>query len=72
MTDEHPRTAQITLDFLDANTTYKATIYKDNDKTNYKTNPTALTIEQMLVKNTSVLSIPLAASGGVAISLIAE
>jgi alpha-glucosidase len=69
VTDENARELQINLDFLDEGAVYEATLYKDTETTDYKTNPTAIGIETMHVRSTSVLSIPLAPSGGVAISI---
>lgn len=56
------------LDFLDANSTYKATIYRDAANADWENNSEAYTIEEKLVKQTDILKVYLARSGGVAIS----
>ena len=68
ITDENSRTMDFKLDFLDANSSYKATIYKDAANADWEKNPEAYTIEEKIVKQNDVLKIYLARSGGVAIS----
>lgn len=70
VTNEYARTSTINLSFLDAGKQYKARIYKDAKDTNYLLNPEAYEIEERTVTSKDELSIPLAAGGGVAISLI--
>lgn len=70
ITDENSRTAIIPLDFLAADKTYTATIYKDATGADWKTNPEAYTIEKITVRKQSVLKIKLAAGGGCAVTIL--
>jgi hypothetical protein len=70
ITDENSRNAKIPLDFLDKNTTYTATIYKDAPNAGWKNNPEAYTIEKLNITSVSVLNIRLAEGGGAAISIV--
>jgi len=72
ITDENKRNITITLDFLEPNTKYIATIYEDGKNVDYMKNPKAIKIRKIEVDNTSKLDLHLAASGGVAISIIKE
>lgn len=66
---EQPRTSVVTLDFLDAGKTYTATIYADDKKAHYKTNPQAYTIRKIKVTSKTKLSTWCAPGGGYAISI---
>ncbi|TRX55541.1 glycoside hydrolase family 97 protein [Fulvivirga sp. M361] len=68
ITDEEPRELTISLDFLDDNKNYTATIYSDGDKSHWNDNPTDYKITTADVNNASSLDLKLAAGGGVAIS----
>jgi hypothetical protein len=68
VTDENERTAEISLDFLDDNTTYQATIYRDGDEAHWKDNPTDYKIETREVTSDSTLDLWMAPGGGTAIS----
>lgn len=68
-TDNEARTLNIPLDFLDANTTYRAIIYQDGPGADYRTNPYPMTILQQDVSSITSLHINLAPSGGFAITL---
>jgi hypothetical protein len=70
ITDEHSRSLQIALDFLDPNERYLATIYKDGEKAHWNDNPLDLEIDQLEVTSDSMINLELAAGGGAAISLI--
>ncbi|WP_036379130.1 glycoside hydrolase family 97 protein [Muricauda sp. MAR_2010_75] len=70
ITDENKRKISIDFDFLDEGVTYDAVIYKDAEDAHYKTNPTAITIENMEINKGTSLSIPVAEGGGFAISLM--
>ncbi len=70
ITDEQPRTANLSLDFLDADKTYVATLYADGKDADYQTNPTSYQIKKGLVTSKSKLAVRLARSGGFALSLI--
>ncbi len=68
ITDENSRIIDLKLDFLDTNSTYLATIYRDSENADWDKNPEAYTIEEKLVKQNDLLKVYLAKSGGVAIS----
>ena len=68
ITDENSRSMQLNLDFLDANSNYTATIYQDAPDADWEKNPEAYRIENRTVKQSDILTVHLARSGGVAIS----
>ena len=68
-TDEKARDFTLSFDFLDADTRYRAVIYKDGEGADYRTNPYPMTILQQVVTSATVLPIHLAPSGGFAIRL---
>jgi len=70
ITDENSRLASIPLQFLDKGKKYVATIYRDGDNADWKTNPEAYKIEQFIVNKNTKLKCKLANGGGVAISLV--
>ncbi len=70
ITDENARKLTIDFDFLPEGKTYQANIYCDGAEANYKSNPTAIKIEQAIVTKNSSQSFDLAEGGGIAISLI--
>ncbi|WP_027136688.1 glycoside hydrolase family 97 protein [Gaetbulibacter saemankumensis] len=63
------RISNITLDFLDPEKKYEATIYADAKDAHYKTNPKAYTIKTKMVTSKSKLSLTSAPGGGYAISI---
>ncbi len=67
ITDENARKLSLKLDFLDANKSYTAEIYRDGAQVDWKTHPYDLIVEKKTVKRTDTLDVSLAASGGVAI-----
>ncbi|MEX6687328.1 glycoside hydrolase family 97 protein [Danxiaibacter flavus] len=71
ITNENKRTATIPLSFLDKGKKYTATVYADAPNADWKNNPEAYTISSQTVTSETVLSIPLAAGGGAAISIMA-
>lgn len=72
ITDENPRELEIKFDFLEKNTTYKVTIYKDGKDAHWDTNPLDLEIETIEITSTTIKNIKLAAGGGVAMSIIKQ
>lgn len=69
VTDEIGRTANISLNFLDANKKYIAEIYRDGDNADWKTNPFDIKIEKMAVTNSTNLSFIMVGGGGAAIAI---
>ena len=69
ITDENPRSMNTALSFLDADTKYLATIYRDADNADWKLNPEAYVIERYWVDAKTVIKLKLAPGGGTAISL---
>ena len=70
ITDENPRTIDISLDFLEAGITYEATIYADGQNAHWDDNPTDINISRQEVHNQTEFALILAPGGGCAISLI--
>lgn len=70
ITDENARNFTTLLDFLDGDKSYVATIYRDADNADWKTNPEAYVIERFIVDNKTKLRLKLAPGGGAAISLV--
>ncbi|WP_439181766.1 glycoside hydrolase family 97 protein [Carboxylicivirga taeanensis] len=71
-TNEEERKLTITLDFLDPNRSYEATIYADKEGCDWLTNPEEYTITKQMVKQGDKLELKLAAGGGQAITLKAQ
>lgn len=69
ITDENPRMATISFDYLPAGKKYIATIYEDGKDAHWDKNPQSYQIRRVVVSQKSVLKQKLAASGGVAISI---
>ena len=72
ITDENSRKSVLNLDFLESGASYQATIYRDADNADWKTNPEAYTIEKQIVTNKTVLNLTLAKGGGCAISIVKQ
>lgn len=70
LTNEKPRDVSLNLSFLDDDKRYTATLYRDGDGAHYHDNPASYVIETKTVSKQDSLTIPLAAGGGVAISLV--
>jgi hypothetical protein len=70
ITDENKRNATINLSFLDANKLYIATIYADGATADWQNNPQQYQIKKFVVKSGQIITVPLAAGGGCAISLV--
>jgi len=68
ITDENARIKEIKLDFLTPGKKYEATIYRDNDKSHWKDNPEAYSIDTKTVDSSDKITIKMAAGGGCAIS----
>ncbi|MDB5152992.1 MAG: glycoside hydrolase family 97 protein, partial [Mucilaginibacter sp.] len=69
ITDENRRDAYLTLNFLDKNRKYVATIYADADDADYQSNPEAYQIKKYLVDANTKLNLKLAKGGGAAVSI---
>jgi hypothetical protein len=70
ITDENARSFQTSLSFLTPNKKYIATIYRDADNADWKTNPEAYVIEKKTVDAKTILKLKLAPGGGTAVSLM--
>src|SRR5690606_11691044 len=68
ISDENARKFSPTLNFLDADKKYIATIYRDADNAHWQNNPEAYTIERFVVDSKTKVRLSLAAGGGTAIS----
>jgi len=69
ITDENPRSSNISLNFLDEGKNYIATVYADQEDSDWEKNPMAYQVNSFAVTNKSVLKLNLAPGGGGAISL---
>ncbi len=69
ITDENPRQASISLDFLEPGKRYEATIYGDAPDAHWEKNPMAYRIETIEVNNQTTLKLSLAAGGGAAVRI---
>jgi len=67
ITDETGRRLRVPLAFLDAGRTYVAEVYRDADGADWRTHPTALTVERGTVTAQDVLRLRLAPGGGAAV-----
>lgn len=70
ITDENPRTASLSFEFLDSNKTYNAIIYKDGPIAHWDNNPQDYAIEKIEITKASNLNVQLASGGGFAISIV--
>lgn len=70
VTNEEARDLEISLDFLEENSTYKAIIYKDEAEANFAKNPSAYQIEELEVTKSTVIKAHLAEGGGLAMSIL--
>jgi hypothetical protein len=70
ITDEQSRSMNTSLSFLDADKKYIATIYRDADNADWKSNPEAYVIERFWVDAKTIIKLKLAPGGGTAISII--
>jgi len=68
VTDENERTLSVSLDFLDEDKTYTATIYRDGENASWDENPTEYEIETQEVTSETNLDLWIAPGGGTAIS----
>ena len=69
ITDENPRIANISFDYLPKGKTYEATIYADGKDASYDKNPQSYAIRKIKVTSKSKLKQALASGGGAAISI---
>jgi len=69
ITNERPRQLTVSLDFLDPNSTYLATIYADGENSSWDKFPYPVKIERRRVRKNDALQLHLAAGGGAAIQL---
>lgn len=68
--DENGHVSNLSLDFLDADKKYVATVYSDAKDAHYEHNPQAYAIRKGIVTNKSKLSLKAAPGGGYAISIM--
>ncbi|WP_419321040.1 glycoside hydrolase family 97 protein [Caulobacter sp. ErkDOM-E] len=71
ISDEEGRVLTASLGFLEPGRRYKAQIYRDGDKADWKTAPQDMVIEEREVTSTDVLTLRLAPGGGQAIRFMA-
>jgi len=71
ISDEEGRVLTVPLGFLEPGRRYKAQIYRDGDKADWKTAPQDIIIEEREVTSSDVLTLRLAPGGGQAIRFMA-
>ncbi len=69
ITNEEARSLEVSLDFLDEGTTYRAIIYEDGPEADFERNPYEMTIRQIAVTKADTLHLRLARSGGAAVRI---
>lgn len=69
ITDEEPRSLQVSLAFLDERQKYTATIYRDGPDAGFAGNPRSIQIERRPVSRHDTLTLKLAPGGGAAIRI---
>ena len=69
ITNRESREIKLPLDFLDADASYKATLYRDSKDADYENNPYPVVISEQEVNAGTVLNLPLARGGGAAIRI---
>ena len=69
ITDDKPRTATVSLDFLPKGVKYEATVYEDAPRAHWKDNPQAYRIRTVKVDAKSRLKLNLASGGGAAVRI---
>jgi hypothetical protein len=69
ITDENARSINPSLNFLDAEKNYVATLYLDGEKANWKDNPMEYQIQKFIVSSKTTLKLKLAPGGGAAVSI---
>ncbi|WP_202841159.1 glycoside hydrolase family 97 protein [Luteimonas saliphila] len=72
LTDEHARSFEVTLSFLDPGRRYTAQVYRDGDDADYRGNREDIVIEQREVTHADTLILRLAPGGGQAIRFVAH
>lgn len=71
ITDENARELAVALNFLEADKTYRAEIYRDGKNASWKDNPNSFEYIEMQVSKADSLLIKMAAGGGQAIRFVA-
>lgn len=66
---EEGHKSTVTLDFLDPGRKYEATVYRDSDDADYRTNPAGFVVEKKKVTSKTRLPLKAAPGGGYAITL---
>lgn len=69
ITDDQPRDITLSFDYLNPNTIYEATIYRDGSGAGWNTRPQCYVVERCTVTNVDRLKLHMASGGGFAIEL---
>jgi alpha-glucosidase len=69
--DEQERRFDVALDFLDRGRRYRAEIYRDGDKADFRTNPRDIVIERRTVTSAGRMAMRIAPGGGTAVRFVA-
>ncbi len=67
ISDEQAREFTVSLDFLDANRSYRAQVFRDGADADWQSQPHSIVIENRLVKRGDTLALKLAPGGGAAV-----
>jgi hypothetical protein len=70
ITDDNPLHKTVSLNFLDADKKYVATIYRDAPNAHWKLNPMAYVIEKFIVDAKTKIKFDLVNGGGSAVSIM--
>ena len=68
--DEQRRSVSVPLDFLDAGREYRAQVYRDGPRADWRTAPFEIVIEERRVTRDDTLPLELAPGGGQAIRFV--
>ena len=70
ITDDEPREVTLTFEYLNSDTIYEATIYRDGSGAGWNTMPQKYVVERCTVTNVDKLKLQMASGGGFAIELV--
>ena len=70
ITDDEPREVTLTFEYLNSDTIYEATIYRDGSGAGWNTMPQKYVVEWCTVTNVDKLKLQMASGGGFAIELV--
>jgi hypothetical protein len=72
ITDDEARDVTLSFDYLEPNTIYEATIYRDGSGAGWNTRPQKYVVERCTLTNVDKLTLHMASGGGFAVELRPE